>query len=390
MPIEAANELETRPPESAGIGRRRFWALLLGLATAIGLLQFTYFYLADLTEGVRGPWLDPFLSEMSAAYGVALLFPAVLRLTRRFPFRAGGYARAAAVHGVGLILFSAVHTSWMWGSRTLLWPTAGLGRYDYGIMPIRYFMEFPSQAITYAVIVALITLYDRNQEARERALRISHLEAQLAVARFHNLQAQVRPHFLFNALNTVSSVMYEDLSRADRVITALADLLRRTLHDSERVFISLREELDLLERYLEIMRARYGPRLQAAIHAPAGLSDVAVPSLLLQPLVENAVKHGDPGEGRPMRIRVEVSRTDGSAGEIVFVVEDNGPGPIGDVPDLVRRGVGLSNTAERLKTLYGPAHDFQLIRGEEGGLRLEIRIPERPVPAGPAALEPER
>jgi signal transduction histidine kinase len=351
---------------------RRFWLWLFGLATAIGLLQFSYFYLADLTEGVQGPWLDPFLSEMSGAYGVALLFPGILWLTRRVPFASGNYRKAALASFGGLVVFSLLHTSWMWLSRTLLWPVAGLGSYDYGIMPIRYFMEFPSQAISYGMMVALITFYDRNQEASRRALQVSNLEAQLAVAHLHNLKAQVQPHFLFNALNTVSSVMYEDLAQADRVIAALADLLRRTMQDAGRVRVPLREEVDLLERYLEIMKARFGDRLDASIAVEPGLDDALVPSLLLQPLVENAMKHGDAGEGETLRVRVLVARDEDS---LCLEVEDNGPGSEATGRELLGRGLGLSNTAERLETLYGAEHGLVFGRGPQGGLSATVRLP---------------
>jgi two-component system, LytTR family, sensor kinase len=198
---------------------RRFltawWPALLGGALALGLLNFTYFWLDDVVRGVHGgPW--PILAEeITAATAAALLLPFIVWTALRWPPAGDGWVRRLPTHFAALLMFSALRTTWNWSTRSAVFPLAGFGAYDYGAMPTRYFMELPADAILYVTVVALTWLVDHWMRTREQELALSRLETRLAESRLQALRAQLHPHFLFNTLNAISSVMYYDAPAAD-------------------------------------------------------------------------------------------------------------------------------------------------------------------------------
>jgi two-component system, LytTR family, sensor kinase len=347
-------------------------AAVFGLVTLVGLLRFLYEYLEYVAVGVAADPVRPLIAELSGAWGAGLLLVPTIFWARRFPLDRPGWLARVPAHLLGAAVFAAAHTSFMWGFRAAAFPVLGLGAYDYGRMPVRYAMEAPQQLVVYAAFLTFTYLLDRYLASRERELRASQLEARLARAQLETLRTQLNPHFLFNALNTVSSVMYDDVRRADTVLSRLAELLRRTMRTSGEQQVPLAEELEVLEMYLDVMRARFGDRLQVEIAADDEARRALVPSLLLQPLVENAIRHGEPPPPRPAQIAVRASRE----GERVAIeVRDNGPGIRGDWRALLGRGIGLSNTVERLAHLYGDGHRIELDDAEGGGLVVRIEIP---------------
>ncbi|HYR10304.1 MAG TPA: histidine kinase, partial [Longimicrobium sp.] len=275
------------------------WPAAFAVATLLGLLSFTYYWLDDVVRGNPMRPLEPLVEELTGYWGAVLLVPIGIRLARRQP--SAPHLRVLFHLGV-LLALSAAATTWNWGVRSLLFPVLGLGRYDYGQMPLRYLMELPKGAIVYVVILAFVVLLDRYRAARERELRVAQLEAGLARAQLQNLSAQLQPHFLFNALNAVSSVMYEDVERADRMVTSLSELLRASLRASRDQQIPLAEELEVLERYLELMRARFGERLRVRVEVDDEVRGARVPAMLLQPIVENALQHGAPDPPEPAEV----------------------------------------------------------------------------------------
>jgi LytS/YehU family sensor histidine kinase len=215
-------------------------------------------------------------------------------------------------------------------------------------------------------------------EGRARQAESARLAQDLAEARLASLAAQVHPHFLFNALNTISSVMYDDPHRADAMISRLGDLLRSSLAHTGRPTVPIEEERRILGLYVDLMAARFGSRLRVSVACPEALSQALVPAFLLQPLVENAIKH------HPME-NASVAEVDvilgADAGRLVVTVEDNGRGLKSDE----HGGVGLSNLRGRLRHLYGEEHDLRLENRPEGGLRVALRLPLRfaDAPPGP-------
>jgi two-component system, LytTR family, sensor kinase len=345
------------------------------LATAIGLLLAGHRYLGFAAGGRAVSPFGPLIDEVGAAWAVALAVPLLMRLARRYPLDRSGWVRRVPLHVGAALGFGAYHTTAMWLSRATLYPLAGLGSYDYGRMPVRYAMEFPLQLIIFAIVIALTYMYDRQRAAQRRELRISQLETELVRARLDTLRMQLNPHFLFNTLNTVSSVMYEDLDAADEVLVRLGELLRRSMTVDQALEVPLHDELETLELYLGIMRARFGDRLDVASEIDDVAGAALVPPMLLQPLVENAIEHGRAANDTVLHVRISAHAT-GDAVQIV--VHDSGRGAGGGE---LRRGVGLGNTAERLGKLYPNAHRIESGSAAGGGFRVLVEIPFRPAAA---------
>jgi len=215
-----------------------------------------------------------------------------------------------------------------------------------------------------------LRFYERTK-ARER--REAELEARLAQARLHALRMQLNPHFLFNTLNSIASLVHEQ-PQAEEMIEALSDLLRLTLNASDRQEVTLREELHFLERYLLIEQIRFGNRLRVEKQIDVSALDALVPILILQPLVENAVKHGIQSQIAPGVIRVTAEH---AGKNLLLQVEDDGRGLASAAKGAVKEGVGLSNTRSRLKELYGSRASLALRPGKGSGFAAEIQLPWR-------------
>ena len=221
--------------------------------------------------------------------------------------------------------------------------------------------------------------------AQARELSVSRLENELAQARLQALQAQLHPHFLFNAFNSIAALMHRDVDAADRMLSRLGELLRRVLRRSSVQFVTLQEELEFIELYLEIERTRFGERLQVSFEVDDEARGAVVPHLLLQPLVENAVRHGIAPIASGGRLEIS-ALPEGDA--LCIEVRDSGRGlPRGWTPAKV--GVGLTNVRTRLEHLYGARHTFRIESPPGGGVRVRIRIP-LDAPPDDAAYGPDR
>jgi hypothetical protein len=207
-------------------------------------------------------------------------------------------------------------------------------------------------------------------QMRIRTEHLLRLEKNLAQAQLAQLEAQLHPHFLFNALNTISSFIHGDAKRADRLLAQLGDLLRVSLAHSERAMVTLAEELDLLQRYAEIMQARFAERVRLEWHVEAGLSQVLVPAMLLQPLLENAFKHGVERDPEPQVIHIRAS----SAALNLRIAIHN---TRSQLSPSSAGGLGLSNCRERLQLLYGEHAALQLYPHLAGGVEVAVTLPAR-------------
>jgi LytS/YehU family sensor histidine kinase len=213
-----------------------------------------------------------------------------------------------------------------------------------------------------------------HQRNRERELQASALATELVRTRLDVLRMQLNPHFLFNTLHTISALIHESPEDADRIVARLSELLRVSLEQSDTQEVPLREELAFLERYLEIEQTRFQDRLAIEMEIDAGLDDVLVPSLILQPLVENAVRHGIEPRENTGRITIAARRLEAM---LELKVSDNGPGLSETEMAPRREGVGLSNTRSRLLHLYGAKQQFELTPAPGGGLEARLLIPCR-------------
>jgi len=333
--------------------------------TAAMTLDVVYRSLDRITWGLPARWRMEFLAQADGYYLAMALLPYIFWVTRRWPFRLN--VERIAIHACAVVVYCITHTSLMWGTRLIIAPLVGLGHYDYGHMPTRYFMEFPRQLIGYAEWVAAYTVY-------HNWLRTKDLETELVSARLENLSHQLQPHFLFNALNAVSATMYENLDRADRMLERICDFLRATLRLPDSPMVPVSTELALARQYLEVMKARLEDRLHFEIQCDPKAESVPMPSLLLQPLVENAVEHGqNPGSGL-LDIGIDVRRHGAS---IAVTIRDHGAGLLSGLSTngASANGHGLSNARKRLNTVYGDRARFRLSGHPDGGALVEIEIP---------------
>jgi two-component system, LytTR family, sensor kinase len=307
-------------------------------------------------------------------YIPAVLAPIIMAFALRHPLDRMRWPRQLAPHLAAALAYSVVHTAIMMGVRTLLLigqelPPNFPGWWNYTLLSHLTQLDWLLMTYLFLIGVAYALAYRRESEAR--ALNASQLETRLVEAQLQALQRQLHPHFLFNTLNTVSGLIRTDPNAADTMIDRLGDLLRMTLHTSGVQEVSLKEELDVLEKYVEIERTRFGDRLTIDLRVQSETLDAQVPSLMLQPLVENAIRHGIAPNARPGRITVSAERVNG---DLVLQVIDNGNGLPPDRLMALNRGVGLDNTRARLTHLYRDRFEFTFSNLDRG-FRVLIRIP---------------
>jgi LytS/YehU family sensor histidine kinase len=236
----------------------------------------------------------------------------------------------------------------------------------------RFFLYFDWEMMTYWAVIAIAHALVYHRESQERAVTAAQLETRLAEAQLQALQRQLHPHFLFNTLHTISALMHRNIDAADAMLARLSDLLRLTLDQVGTQVVTLKEELDFVEKYLEIERTRFGDRLQVRIDVEPGTLDASVPNFILQPLVENALRHGIGPKLGGGTVEVTTRRIDD---RLELVVRDDGRGVPPERLNAFNTGVGLGNTRSRLEHMYGTSHRFEFEAPPAGGLEVTIEVP---------------
>jgi two-component system, LytTR family, sensor kinase len=356
-----------------GLTRAQGWGILFLVYTAIFVLIFSYRYLDDLARERPGTFGVRFLEEFTGVYSVFVLLPLVFRAARFYLFQRKGKLQRVGLHIASAVGFSFLHTSMMAASRWLIAPLVGLGPYDYGIMRFRYPMELSNDFLGYTIIVMAFYFFERLRIAQAQQLAAAELQTKLARAQLENLRLQLQPHFLFNTLNTISSVMYEDVRAADAMLTQLSDLLRLTLRTANSHEIPLAQELQITRLYLEIMQRRFEEKLRVTYSVAPELENSLVPQLVLQPLVENSLRHGLKDSAAGIDIAIAARRENGN---LILQVADTGEG-LGDqnADAVVNRGLGLANIRGRLEQLYGADQEFAIASRPSGGAEVTLRFP---------------
>jgi signal transduction histidine kinase len=368
--------------------RRVSARLIVGVATVLGIFSAfqAYNYTSLFME--RAPKMGHLLAlNMTYWYAWALLVPGILWLSRRYRFERATWRRAAAVHATGVVIFVLVHAVLTVSVREGLSSFFGFRMGSWWAEFQRlFFLYFDWEMMTYWTVVGLSHALHFHRQAQERALTAAQLEARLAEAQLQALQRQLHPHFLFNTLHTISALIHRDAEAADEMLARLSDLLRLTLDRLGVQQVTLKEELEFLEKYLEIERTRFGDRLVVDMQIEPETLDICVPNLMLQPLVENAMRHGIAPRLGGGRLQIVARRT---GDRLWMMVRDNGAGLPKAKLDAFNHGVGLSNTRSRLEHLYPGNHRFEFHEPSDGGLAVTIEIPaaaetdeERPSEAG--------
>ncbi len=344
---------------------RTFW-ILYALAMLLFGLYLGLNNFIDLRDVHSIAHWEPFVWETTSVYVIALLIPCILALESRYRLNARPRGRIVLVHLLGAVVFSAVHSSAMVLLRKLIYGFVGQ-TYQFGNPFVRGFYELQKDLLTYAVVLMIIFAVREFTIRRAGELRAAELATQLSEARLHYLTTQIEPHFLFNSLNAISNRMHEDVAAADRMISQLGDLLRAAYETDRQVLVPLERELGWLRGYTAMMAERFRGQLSFQIDVEPGLERAQVPRLLLQPLVENAVRHGL-REGCGL-LQVDVRR---KGQRLQYTVSDDGAG-LPQTP--VAPGTGLSNISRRLELLFPGDYTFDLSARQPRGAVVTVNFP---------------
>jgi len=352
------------------------WRWIAAIWTACGLVDASQTILVMHAEGRHQPWLPLFLTEFAIWIPWALATPSIVGLARRHPIVRDASLRTFTVHFAALAFLSVVTEAWSawlqvlfnpWGNRT--WPTF--------LATFRTTLVF--QAFTFLVVYALILTVVHLVDARERIARqateSARLAEQFATAQLAALRGQMEPHFIYNTLNAVTGLVRDRRNdEALSMIVGLSEFLRRASEDSHRSQVTLGEEVDYLQRYLQIQQVRFGQRLRVRLDIPTDLLRAQVPNLLLQPLAENAIKHGIARCVAGGTVSVSAVRQDGN---LVLTIQNDGPVHDGETPaaPATNPGVGIANLRTRLQILHGERSALQLRHVDAGGAEVRVSLP---------------
>lgn len=350
------------------------WRWIAAIWFGIGLFNATQTVIVMRAQGMQHDFVHLFLTLFLVWIPWVLATPFVLRLGASHPLLPFRSVVPWLRHFALCFLIALVASSWLAALEVWLNPwTPGQPPPAFRqLWSIRFYNEILSSIILYACILVVgQMLASRERLARQQA-EAARLAEQLSRAQLSALRQQIEPHFLFNALNAVSALVREGRNpEAVRMIAGLGDLLRRSLDDSGRQEVRLGEELEFLGKYLEIQKVRFADRLQVEWRVPEELRTARVPVLILQPLVENAVKHGIGRTAEGGRIRVQAAR---SNGHLSLEIYNDGP-PLPEETAAPGAGIGLSNVRSRLQTLYGDSFELRLRNEGARGVQALLSIP---------------
>jgi two-component system, LytTR family, sensor kinase len=373
-------EGQTFPPTPGAGGKRPWqkrwvqWLIIFGVWTGLAFLFTNQLYYTRYLSERPITWLDAassqFIYPYLWAFGTVLIF----WLAERFPLERQKMPRNLVLHFAFASLFVVALNGLFHIILHFLF-LAGPKRPYLARETLQTIIYNTTEAYgIYALLLLLHQAFRYYQRFREGELRAAQLETQLSQAQLQALKMQLHPHFLFNTLHSISALVHKDPECADRMIARLGDFLRLTLENSGAQEVSLQKELEFLRCYLEIERVRFQDRLTTHMEIDSQALDTPVPNLILQPIVENALRHGIAPRSTPGRIEISAKRKNGS---LRIEVQDNGPGisAISKPNGRFREGLGLTNTRARLRQLYGAEHSFELSDAPGGGLLVTLEIP---------------
>jgi uncharacterized membrane protein/two-component sensor histidine kinase len=355
-----------------GFWRSR-WFQIGGIWCAYGLFAASQAVLTARAEGKHHPLPPLFATEFVSWLPWALATPLVAGLARRYPLNQGVKARAIAVHLLAFVLLSIVTELLSaslqvafnpWGNRK--WPTFVD---TFGTTLIFQVLLF---LVVYVLILTIAYLIDARERIARQATEAAQLGEELSRAQLAALRGQMEPHFMYNTLNSIAGLVRDERGKeAVGMIVGLSEFLRRASEDSHRSQVTLAEEVEYLQRYLDIQKLRFGERLQVRIDIPAELEQAQVPNLLLQPLVENAIRHGIANRIAGGTVRIVAARRNDA---LLVIIHNDGPAlPADWQPPQI--GVGIGNLRTRLGILHGGNFGLWLRPAERGGVEVIVRLP---------------
>jgi len=360
---------------------------ILAAATAFGIFSTAeaVAYHLFVAKSSSIPWALVSSLNFSYWYVWAILTPSILWLARRHPFDRHNWGRVVLVHSIGVFVFTFAHSAASAYMRVLAMEAMSERVVTFSAaLRDRFVLNFDYEAMTYWFLVGISHALDYRRQSAEREITAANLQARLAEANLDALQRQLHPHFLFNTLHTISALIHRNADAADAMLARLSDLLRLTLNRVRTRQLPLKDELDFIQKYLEIERARFGERLRVVFDVDPKLLDAAVPSLVLQPLVENALKHGIGPKVGGGRVDI-IARCDSD--QLCLIVRDDGYGVPSNELDALNEGVGVSNTRSRLSHLYPDQHRFEFRAPLNGGLEVTVAIPLILLPSAEPVME---
>jgi two-component system, LytTR family, sensor kinase len=348
------------------------WGPVLAGVSGLALCTALQLALGYRMRGVDLSIREAILSGAATWFPWVALAPLIFRICVWFPFDPGRWRRSVLAHLPACFAIGLLYSAMRWSASYVPWVDE---------KPFAFWRVAISHMylwlLSYWVLVGVHEAWHNYQRFKQGELRASQLEARLAQAQLEVLKGQLHPHFLFNTLHAISTLIHKDPDSADEMVAQLSDLLRMTLANIGVQEVPLQQELEFLRRYLDIQQMRFQDRLRVVVDVPADTLDVKVPNQVLQPLVENAIRHGvDARRGEGL---IEIrARAEGAT--LTLSVRDDGPGLR---PEALKggraqgRGIGLSNTRARLRELYGPVSMLELANHPAGGTLVSLSIPLR-------------
>ena len=361
-----------------------FWIALIW--SAVGLFDATQNVFVMRAEGMHHAWLRLFVRLFIAWLPWALATPVVLFLGRRFPPTRFRPISTWGIHLAACGTIGLVYSAWVGGLDTILNPWLSPpppGQFLHFWLD-KFYNGLLADVILYASILAISYVLDSRARLARQQTETARLNEQLSKAQLNALRRQIEPHFLFNTLNAIAGLVREKRNDAAvSMIAGLSDFLRRVVEDSNRQQVALGEELEFLQKYMDIQKVRFAERLEVSMDVPEELFSAQVPSLILQPMVENAVKHGIAKRVQGGAIRISAFR---SNGRLTLSVYNDGPKLSADW-DKAGSGIGISNVRTRLQGLYGDGFELNMRNQAPGGVEVSFSVP---FVAGPARRNESR
>src|SRR5215217_7640448 len=357
---------------------RMKWAAILAAWAMLGVIYAGPIYFEVRAEGMDHAAWRVFSWGILTWLAWAPLTPAMIWLARRYSLIGEAWKTSLLIHLPAFLLMSAAHSAAATVITLSIKPFDNMGPSPTEFWPrfvSRMQSSFASDLLVYGGVIGICYALDYYRKYREREMLATRLETQLAQAQLDSLRMQLHPHFLFNTLNSIAGLVRDNKNQAAvNMLVGLGDLMRHTLDHSARQEVQLREELNFIKLYLSIQEMRFSDRLQIELNIDPATSKAMVPNLILQPLTENALRHGISRSADSGLVGVSSAVENGN---LRLTVYDNGPGLPDDWQLKGSKGIGLANTAARLQQLYSDSHLFDIRNRDGGGVEVVIVIPLR-------------